>query len=184
MTRQNISTLVKHMQNLAVSGREDCVNPSIGAMIRAAAQSERRGIINLYTDVPASDKERGFELMSIVAEKDLTINVFLTSGRAECSQKRAVKNEKELAEDSNIYHFLTAMTGGQALDVTADDLSSVGSIIASSFKPTTSTIFQQTGPAGTHTVDFQVDSMITEIQLTVNGNNLRSIVLLTPQGTM
>ena len=184
MTTQDILTLVKHMQDLVGSGGADCLNPSVGAMIKAAAQSERRGIINLFTDAPASDEERRSELVSIVDEKDLTINVFLTSNRAGCSQKRALNRKKELAEDNNIYYFLTAMTGGQTLEVTTNDLSSVGSIVASSFKPTTSTIFQQTGPAGTHTVKFQVDSTITEIQLTVNGNNLRSIVLATPQGAI
>ena len=185
VTTQDILTLTKHMQDLVGSGRADCINPSVGAMIKAAAQSERQGIINLYTDAPASDEERRSELVSIIDVKDLTINVFLTSNRrAECSQKRALNSKKELAEDSNIYHFLTAMTGGQTLEVTTNDLSSVGSIVASSFKPTTSTIFQQTGPAGTHTVKFQVDSTITEIQLTINGNNLRSIVLVTPQGAI
>ena len=184
LTTTSIPTLIGYIQNLTANGGGDCREPSIGAAIRAARESHENSLINLYTDAPPSDEARSSELISIIREKRLTMNNLLTAG---CSRKkRDTTRHRRQSETDNIYEYLSAISGGQTLEVSAIDLSSVDAVIFSSFKPSTLTILQQTGPSSltgsTHTVEFKADSTLTEFQLTINGNSLGSITLLTPQG--
>ena len=184
ITATSIPTLIGHIQQLRASGGGDCREPSIDAAIRAARESHENAIINLYTDAPPSDEARRSELTSLIREKRLTMNILLTAG---CSRKkRDTGRHRRQSETDNIYEYLSAISGGQTLELSATDLSSVDSVIFSSFRPSTLTIFLQTGPSSLtgsmHTVEFRVDSTLTEFQITINGNSLGSITLLTPQG--
>ena len=164
-------------------GQED-PRLSIEALIRAATQSKGRGTINLFANALAADEEQLIKAASLINDKDLKVNVFKTAARRQRkrSADRYKQQDKEDAESEDVHQYITAISGGQNLDVDPTDLSSIHSIIVSSFKPSTSTIFQQTGPAGTHTVEFQVDSTVTEFQFTVNGESPTLVALLTPGG--
>lgn len=169
-----------------ISGGGDCAEPSIGALIRAAQNSRTRGVINLYTDAPANDEERMTELESILRERDLVVNVFELTGPSSCNQrKRSVRRQKRQAQTIDTYDLLTTLTGGQKLELVPADLVDVDLIIFSSFRPSTAPVYQEAGVSSgfeVQDVEFSIDSTVTQLQIIINGNNLRSLSLLTPQG--
>ena len=183
-TTQSIATLMRHIKELVATGEDDSPGSSIEALIQAALQSKRRGAINYFANnAEASNTELLAEATSLISDKDLLVNVFTTGERDRSKRSVGRYQMQDEADTNDIHQFLATISGGLKLDVDPVDLSSVHSIITSSFKPTTSTIFQQTGLAGKHTVEFQVDSTVTEIQLIINGQNPTMEALLFPRET-
>lgn len=187
-TTDSIATLIDFLEALTISGGGDCAEPSIGALIRAAQNSRTRGIINLYTDAPPNDEERLSELESILRERDLVVNVFELTGSSSCNQrKRSLRRQRRQAQNMDTYELLTALTGGRKLELVPADLVDVDLIIFSSFRPSTAPVYQEVGVSSgfeVQEVEFFVDSTVTQLQIIINGNNLRSLSLQTPQGML
>ena len=145
-------------------------------------------MLNLYTDAPASDEQRLTELQFILRDRDLVLNVFELTGPGSCNQrKRSVRRKKRRSQNTDTYEFLTIISGGHKLEVVPADLADVDLIIFSSFRPSSSLVYQEVGMSSgfeVRQVELSVDSTVTEFQIIVNGNNLQSLSLLTPQGTV
>ena len=177
---QDITELAGYISELVASGGGDCPEPSMGAVIRAARHSQIGGVINLYTDAPASDKGRLSEAESLIKEKRLKVNTFFVEGV--CSRKKRSVRKKRQAE-SNPYQFLASTSGGQVLEVSSTELAQLASILIASVQPSTATIFHQSSLSDfSGLIEFPIDSSISEFLITVNGISLSVQELISPQG--
>lgn len=176
---QNITELSGYISQLVASGGGDCPEPNMGAVIRAARHSQIGGVINLYTDAPASDEGRRSEAESLIKEKDLKVNTFLVEG---CGRKKRSVRQKRQAE-SDPYQFLASISGGQVLEVSSTELAELAPILIASVQPSTATIFQQMSSSDfSGSIEFPIDSSISEFLITVNGISLNVQGLMSPQG--
>ena len=171
--------LEESIQGLTETGQgaEDCMEPSIGAIVRAASHSREGGTLNIFTDGQPSDVQRLPEALSIIRTKNLKLNIFFITG---CVAKRRRKRQAM----PQLYERLTFISGGQILKVSATDLAYIESIVSSSVRLRVATLFQQAGTDSSVTVQFPVDSTVTDFFITVNGNDLQNVELLSPQGDL
>ena len=176
---ENFTVLAESIQRLTGTGVgvEDCMEQSIGAIVRAASYSRERGIINIFTDGQPSDMQRLPEALSIIKTKNLKLNIFSIAG---CVAKRRRKRQTV----SQLYEHLAFISGGQILKVPTTDLANIDSVVSSSVRLSVATIFQQAGTDSSVTVQFPVDSTVTDFFITVNGNDLQNVELRSPQGNL
>ena len=174
----NFTVLTDSIQRLTGTGQgvEDCMEPSIGAIVRAASHSREGGTLNIFTDGQPSDVQRLPEALSIIRAKNLKLNIFSIAG---CVAKRRRKRQTM----PQLYEHLAFISGGQILDVPNADLANIDLIVSSSVRPSLTTLLQQAGTDSV-TVQFPMDSTVTDFFITVNGNDLQNVELLSPQGDL
>ena len=162
--------------DLISTGASDCSEPTFGAIVRALQQSLPRSSIFVFTDALASDEGRFAEAQALVTKKDIEVNFILTPG---CARRRRSRR----ASGRDLYRFLASFSGGQVLNVAADEVASLSRLVGTSARRThTSISLPRDGSLSfSGSIPFLVDASVREVVVIANGVSL-STTVTTPAG--
>lgn len=178
---EDVEEFLAKIAGLTAHGGGDEPKPSIGAIIRAMDASEPGSPIFVFTDASASDKHRLNEVTSQVLKKNMRITFALVnSPLAALDEKRSLARGQ--TGSRSVYEHLAAISGGQFLSVSTNEIAKVASFVSFSAGESRSTIFRISDAIyGTATHSFPVDSSLEEVVISSNGQSI-SVSVITPQG--
>ena len=175
---------------LTAGGGGDEPEPSIGAIIRAIEASVPGSPIYVFTDAPASDSHRLNEVETLVSEKMVQINFIYANnnGKKRSVQRKALAakryNSRTKRQDADAtYEQLSAISGGQFLTVSTSDISELGSLVSFTAVQSHNTVFRREETlSGTRQFQFPVDTLTSEVMISVNAEQTINVSVATPVG--
>ena len=190
METDDIAEFLADVGNLTTGGGGDIPDPSIGAIIRAIEASEPGSPIYVFTDAPASDSNRLNEVETLVREKMVQINfIYANNNRKKRSvqaksitAKRYNSRTKRLDVDAT-YEQLSAISGGQLFTVNTSDISELGSFVSFTAVQSHNTVFRrEEALSGTTQLQFPVDTLTSEVMISINAEQTVNVSVVTPEG--
>lgn len=160
---EDIDQFLNAIGSLSASGGGNCPEPSIGALIRAIRASEQGSPIFLYTDADALDPSRVPEALALIRETGIRVTFVLTGV---CGG--------QVIDDA--YTLISAISGGQVLNVDQFDISQLSSLISFSLMQSIVNIFFRTSSITPGTYSFAVDESVSEVLISVNGVGITATV--------
>ena len=190
METDDIEEFLAAIANLTAEGGGDEPDPSIGAIIRAIEASEPGSPIYVFTDAPASDSNRLNEVETLVREKMVQINfIYANNNRKKRSvQAKSITakryNSRTKRQDVDVtYEQLTAISGGQLFTVNTSDISELGSFVSFTVVQTHNTVFRREETLlGTRQLQFPVDTLTSEVMISINAEQTVNVSVVTPEG--
>ena len=176
--------------DLTAGGGNDIPDPSIGAIIRAVEASETDSSVYVFTDAPASDSHRLNEVETLISEKNVQINfIYANNDEKKRSvhptsiaiQKYNSRSKREHVDDA--YEQLSAISGGQFLTVSTEDISELGSLVGFTAVQSRNTVFRrEESLLNTTQFQFPIDSLTSEVLISVNAEQNINVSVFTPEG--
>ncbi|XP_078472125.1 von Willebrand factor A domain-containing protein 7-like [Lampetra planeri] len=171
------------LDSLQVGGGGDCPEMALSALERALQISQPGSDIYLFTDAGAKDEaEKKDAVQALLESTDSRLHVFNTGSYCMARTQRDLYSRASEPRQ-NIYETLTALSGGQYILTTKDELADVlGSLeLSLNAAPVSVRYVEVTTP---DSVTFPVDSSLSEIAVSVSGPASFTVELFLPSGDL
>ncbi|XP_061427597.1 von Willebrand factor A domain-containing protein 7-like isoform X2 [Lethenteron reissneri] len=171
------------LDSLQVGGGGDCPEMALTALEIALQNSQPGSDIYLFTDAGAKDEaEKKDAVQALLESTDSRLHVFNTGSYCMARTQRDLYSRASEPRQ-NIYETLTALSGGQYILTTKDELADVLGILELSLNaaPVSVRYVEVTTP---DPVTFPVDSSLSEIAVSVSGPASFTVELFLPSGDL
>ncbi|XP_061427591.1 von Willebrand factor A domain-containing protein 7-like isoform X2 [Lethenteron reissneri] len=171
------------LDSLQVGGGGDCPEMALTALELALQISQPGSDIYLFTDAGAKDEaEKKDAVQALFESTDSRLHVFNTGSYCVARTQRDLYSRAS-EPHQNIYETLTALSGGQYILTTKDELADVLGILELSLNaaPVSVHYVEVTTP---DYVTFPVDSSLSEIAVSVSGPASFTVELFLPSGEL
>ncbi|MEQ2224580.1 hypothetical protein ILYODFUR_008971 [Ilyodon furcidens] len=187
LIRTSDVTLFKDVVNdLTATGGGDIEEMSLSGLQLALASAPFNSEIFLFTDAPAKDKQLKNAVIALIEQTQTVVNFMVTDSVVTNRRKRSNNNQPQTRaiseSDAQLYKDLAQASGGQAIEVTKDELPVATTIIAQATSSSVVTLLQASrSPGPTDSFTFLVDETVTNLRVYITGRSL-TFTLTSPTG--
>lgn len=176
------STVFKNVINtLQAFGGGDEQELSLSGLQLALSGAPLSSEIFLFTDAPAKDKQLRSTVIALIERTQCVVNFFITD--TVMVNRRTRRQSRRLsASDAQLYRELAQTSGGQAIEVTKNELPTAVSLITESTSPSLVTLLQAArNPGKADNFTFIVDETVTNLRVYITGSSI-TFTVISPTG--
>ncbi|KAM4547208.1 von Willebrand factor A domain-containing protein 7-like [Fundulus diaphanus] len=180
-------TLFKDIvDHLTATGGGDNEEMSLSGLQLALSSAPFNSDIFLFTDAPAKDKHLKNTVIALIERTQTVVNFMITDSVVTNRRKRSNSNQPQtrmIAEsDAQLYRDLAQASGGQAIEVTKDELPAATTIITQFARSSVVTLLQASRSRGqTDSFNFIVDETVSNPTVYITGRSL-TFTITSPTG--
>lgn len=150
------------------SNNPDCPELAMGGLKAGLKIALPNSIVYLFTDAAAKDYYLYNEVEALILKKQITVNFLVSNG---CIDSKS--NEMYL-----VYHKVSRISNGQVYEMEKKNVGDVLSSLRDNINPNYVVLkTYESKNSGQTTVDFDIDSSIYDLKITVSGKNPRLTIL-------
>ncbi|TMS13764.1 von Willebrand factor A domain-containing protein 7 [Larimichthys crocea] len=165
---------------LSPSGGGDDAELSLSGLQLALTSAPSNSEIFLFTDAPAKDKHLKSTVIALIERTQSVVNVMISGSTVENRRRR--REVRITASDAQLYRDLAQASGGQAIEVTKNELPVAISIVTESSSSSLVTLLQAArSPGKADNFKFFVDQTVTNLRVYITGRSV-SFTLISPTG--
>ncbi|XP_062391097.1 von Willebrand factor A domain-containing protein 7-like [Sardina pilchardus] len=160
MRTTDSDVFLSQINTLSVSGAGNSSEPrqSLSALLQALAGVPDRSEIFVFTDGPPGDSHLESTVTALIENTKSVVNFLLT--------------DLSSAETGDLYRVLARLSGGQAVEVTQQQLPQALSLVTDALSPTLATLIQVVrDPGASETFSFTVDSSVRTLLVYITGDS-------------
>uniref|UniRef100_A0A3B3DEG2 von Willebrand factor A domain containing 11 n=3 Tax=Oryzias melastigma TaxID=30732 RepID=A0A3B3DEG2_ORYME len=179
-----------HINSLTAYEGGDLPEMSLSGLQLALTGSPPNSEIFLFTDAPAKDKYLKNTVIALIEQTKTVVNFMITGILSSRRRRQANENQQQqqtqrmARSDSQLYRDLSQASGGQAIEVSKNQLLQATSIITESTSSSLVTLLQVNRNMGRpENYTFSVDDTLTNLIIYITGSSV-DFTLVNPSGEL
>ncbi|XP_042340189.1 von Willebrand factor A domain-containing protein 7-like [Plectropomus leopardus] len=183
----NADVFKERINKLSASGGGDIPELCLSGLQLALTAAPPSSEIFVFTDAPAKDAHLKSTIIALIESTKSVVTFMLTDtlvSRRRRSSFQGLSGHRSMSQsDAQFYRDLAQASGGQAIEVTKDDLSLATSIIEDSSAIAVVTVFQgMRNPGKPDSFTFTVDGSLINMTAYITGASSLTFDLTSPTG--
>ncbi|KAJ2945335.1 hypothetical protein O0L34_g9427 [Tuta absoluta] len=159
------------LANIRVHGGGDCPEKALSGIELGLQESRPGSLLYFFSDASATDPDKHEAVKSLAQSKGIQV-VFVLTG--DCKGSYNEGNEK-------VYHQLAKETSGQVFNLRKNEVGEILTYVKTQINNRKEILLTEEFPSGTHEKNFEVDSKMKELVISVSGDN-PELVITGPDG--
>ncbi|RVE63985.1 hypothetical protein OJAV_G00141760 [Oryzias javanicus] len=180
----------RHIYSLRADAGGDIPEMSLSGLQLALTGSPPNSEIFLFTDAPAKDEYLKNSVIALIEQSKTVVNFMITNVLGFRHRRQADENQHQLQTermaraDSQLYRDLAQASGGQAIQVSKNQLLQATNIIIESTSSSLVTLLQANRNMGRPEIyTFSVDDTLTDLIIYITGSSV-DFTLVNPSGEL
>ncbi|XP_051258150.1 von Willebrand factor A domain-containing protein 7 [Dicentrarchus labrax] len=173
-----------NIDSLSASGGGDEEELSLSGLQLALTSAPSNSEIFLFTDAPAKDKRLKSTVVALIERTQTVVNFMISDSSVSNRRRRSddTQSNRIAASDAQLYRDLAQASGGQAIEVTKNELPTAVSIITDSSSSSLVTLLQAArSPGKADNFSFIVDETVITLTVYITGRSI-TFTLISPTG--
>ncbi|XP_040907014.1 von Willebrand factor A domain-containing protein 7-like [Toxotes jaculatrix] len=174
------------INSLSASGGGDAEELSLSGLQLALTNAPLNSEIFLFTDAPAKDKQLQSTVIALIERTQTVVNFMISTSTVTSRRRRSGSIPQQYsriaASDAQLYRDLAQASGGQAIEVTKNELPLATSIITQTSSSSLVTLLQAArDPGRADNFLFIVDETVINLTVYITGTTV-TFTLISPNG--